>query len=64
MRRPLAVLAGLALLGARPAPEQPARMSFFITSTGPGNGADLGGLEGADRHCHALAEAVGAGNRQ
>jgi len=26
-------------------------MSFFITSVGPGNGADLGGLEGADQHC-------------
>lgn len=36
-------------------------MTFFITSTGPGNGADLGGLEGADAHCQALAEAVGAG---
>lgn len=38
-------------------------MSFFITSAGPGNGADLGGLEGADQHCQALAEAVGAGDR-
>lgn len=38
-------------------------MSFFITSTGPGNGADLGGLEGADQHCQALAEEVGAGEK-
>lgn len=38
-------------------------MSFFITSAGPGNGADLGGLEGADRHCQMLAEEAGAGNR-
>ncbi|MEX0769569.1 MAG: hypothetical protein WD035_02490 [Balneolaceae bacterium] len=38
-------------------------MSFFITSAGPGNGADLGGLEGADRHCQVLAEAEGAGDR-
>lgn len=38
-------------------------MSFFITSAGPGDGANLGGLEGADRHCQALAEAVGAGDR-
>ena len=38
-------------------------MSFFITSAGPGNGADLGGLDGADRHCQALADAVGAGHR-
>ena len=40
---------------------QQSRMTFFITSVGLGNGADLGGLEGADRHCQALAEAVGAG---
>jgi hypothetical protein len=38
-------------------------MSFFVTSEGSGNGGDLGGLEGADRHCQALAEAAGAGNR-
>ncbi|MFB3104083.1 MAG: hypothetical protein ACE1ZA_04060 [Pseudomonadales bacterium] len=37
--------------------------SFFITSAGPGNGADLGGLAGADAHCQKLAEAPGAGNR-
>lgn len=34
-------------------------MTFFITSTGPGNGGDLGGLEGADAHCGKLAEAAG-----
>lgn len=39
------------------------KMSFFITSTGPGNGAALGGLAGADQHCQTLAKAVGAGNR-
>ena len=38
-------------------------MSFFVTSAGPGNGADLGGLAGADQHCQELAEAVGAGGR-
>ncbi len=37
-------------------------MSFFITSVGPGNGADLGGLDGADDHCQSLAAAVGAGS--
>jgi len=36
------------------------KMSFFITSVGKGNGADLGGLEGADAHCAALAEAAGS----
>lgn len=39
------------------------KMSFFVTSAGPGNGADLGGLEGADNHCQKLAASVGAGNR-
>ncbi|MEH6471132.1 MAG: hypothetical protein V7752_07770 [Halopseudomonas sp.] len=38
-------------------------MGFFITSVGMGNGADLGGLEGADGHCKKLATAVGAGDR-
>jgi hypothetical protein len=38
-------------------------MSFFITSEGPGDGASLGGLEGADAHCESLAEAVGAGDK-
>jgi len=38
------------------------KMSFFITSEGPGKGAELGGLKGADQHCQALAKAVGAGN--
>jgi hypothetical protein len=38
-------------------------ISFFITSAGPGDGANLGGLDGADRHCQQLASAAGAGNR-
>ena len=38
-------------------------MGFFITSVGPGDGARLGGLEGADAHCQALAAAVEAGDR-
>jgi hypothetical protein len=42
---------------------QDTSMSFFITSAGPGNGANLGGLAGADQHCQALAKAAGAGNR-
>ena len=62
----LSLLASLVLVSLRlsvPAQAQQAPMTFFITSTGLGNGADLGGLEGADRHCLALAQAVGAGNR-
>ena len=35
-------------------------MTFFVTSVGKGNGADLGGLEGADAHCSALAKATGS----
>src|SRR5262245_19055200 len=35
-------------------------MTFFVTSVGKGNGADLGGLEGADAHCAALAKAAGS----
>ena len=38
-------------------------MSFFVTSAGPGDGGNLGGLAGADTHCHMLATAAGAGNR-
>ena len=53
--------------GAPGIPQIPPRppkgpMTFFITSAGPGDGANLGGLEGADRHCEALAAAVGAGD--
>jgi hypothetical protein len=38
----------------------PAEMTFFVTSVGPGRGADLGGLAGADAHCAALAAAAGS----
>ena len=38
-------------------------MTFFVTSSGPGSGAALGGLEGADKHCQQLATAAGAGDR-
>ena len=43
-------------------PPQPAQpMSFFITSAGKGDGANLGGVAGADAHCQALAAAAGRG---
>jgi hypothetical protein len=42
---------------------QQSGMTFFITSTGSGKGADFGGLAGADKLCQSLAAAVGAGNR-
>jgi hypothetical protein len=40
-----------------------ASMTFFVTSAGSGKGADLGGLEGADRLCQSLAQAAGAGGK-
>jgi hypothetical protein len=43
--------------------QPPPPMTFFITSVGPGDGANLGGLAGADAHCQKLAAAAGAGNR-
>jgi hypothetical protein len=52
------------LLAAAAAQAQQKDMTFFITSAGPGKGADLGGLAGADAHCQALAKAAGAANRQ
>ena len=37
--------------------------SFFITSAGSGKGGDLGGLDGADKHCQTLAQVAGAGSK-
>jgi hypothetical protein len=63
MRKTTLVLAATALFAlATAAPAQNA-MSFFITSKGPGKGAALGGLSGADQHCQALAKAAGAGGK-
>ncbi len=50
-------------LGATTAQAQQSSMSFFVTSAGPGKGADLGGLAGADRQCQSLAQSVGAGHK-
>jgi hypothetical protein len=52
-----------ALLAALSAQAQSADMTFFVTSNGPGKGADLGGLEGADAQCQKLAQAGGAGSK-
>ena len=38
-------------------------MTFFVTSEPIGDGGNLGGLEGADKHCQRLATEVGAGNK-
>jgi len=55
--------AAAAVIGFGAAQAQQSAMTFFVTSAGPGKGADLGGLEGADRHCQTLAQAAGAGGK-
>lgn len=54
-----AISTGLVAITAVTA-QQPSRMSFFVTSANKGDGANLGGLEGADAHCAALAKAAGS----
>jgi hypothetical protein len=49
-----------ALSGMAFAQDEEPEMGFFVTSVGVGNGADMGGLEGADAHCQSLAEAAGS----
>ena len=44
--------------------QQKPTMGFFVSSTGSGQGGNLGGLAGADKHCQALAAKAGAGNRK
>lgn len=59
-----AALATLLMAGAAQAQQQPPQfpnMTFFITSSPGPDGANLGGIEGADRHCQALATKAGAG---
>jgi len=57
------LLAGLGACVMERQAEADSGMSFFITSVGAGQGADLGGLQGADRHCQQLAQSAGAGDR-
>ena len=57
------LMACVVLFGIAPAAAQPATMTFFVTSHGPGKGADLGGTAGADKHCQELAGLVGAGSK-
>jgi hypothetical protein len=65
LRLSLVIPAALGAIAFAPdvAAQQSGQMSFFITSAGPGKGADLGGIEGADRHCQQLAQAAGAGGK-
>ena len=61
---PVLLISGGSTIGqAQQAPPQSPNMTFFVTSAGPGKGADLGGLEGADRQCQTLAQAAGAGGK-
>lgn len=68
MRRLLGglTLVGLGLMGGAAQVQTQAKpaLGFFITSAGKGDGANLGGIAGADAHCQSLAAAAGAGNRQ
>ena len=59
-----AMLVSVFVVGIQPGLHQDPPMTFFITSGGPGDGANLDGLEGADRHCQQLAQAVDAGDRE
>src|SRR5450631_1133137 len=68
MMRTIGFVAGGVMILVGCASTEPPRpsadtMTFFVTSAGPGKGADLGGVEGADQHCQSLAKAAGAGNR-
>ena len=57
-----ALLAALGISLGAPA-QQTSGISFFVTSAGPGKGADLGGLAGDDRQCQQLAQSAGTGGR-
>ena len=59
----LAAAALAIVVAGNAAVAQQSSMTFFLTSAGPGKGADLGGLEGADTHCQKLAEGAGAGKK-
>jgi hypothetical protein len=69
LKSKLTLLAASTVIGTLAAcsmqPTAPANsLSFFVTSTNPGKGADLGGLAGADAFCESLASKVGAGGKQ
>jgi hypothetical protein len=59
----VAVVVGIVTMTAHAQQEPSPNISFFVTSSSPGKGGDLGGLEGADRHCQDLARAVDAGSK-
>jgi hypothetical protein len=55
------VIVGCAGASSGAASASASPMTFFVTSTGSGKGADLGGLAGADQLCQKLADSAGAG---
>jgi hypothetical protein len=64
----ICIASGALLAPAQTAAQNPGQaptqqMSFFLTSVGAGHGANFGGIAGADTHCQALADGVGAGDR-
>jgi hypothetical protein len=59
----IAAVGSYVAIAQQPAAQPPQPMSFFITSAGSGNGANLGGLAGADRVCQTLAAAAGRGDK-
>src|ERR687892_358528 len=54
------VIAAIVSVAAQPQQQPPQPMSFFVTSVGLGDGANLGGIAGADKHCQTLATAAGS----
>ena len=65
LNRTLGTLVALTLVATATSAQNPATppqtaapMTFFVTSVGKGDGANLGGLDGADAHCKALADAA------
>ncbi len=66
LKKTLMLLLGLpvalssAMVQAQQTDDDQPPMTFFVTSVGTGNGANLGGIEGADNHCQSLAEAAGS----
>ena len=64
MKKNVLVMCALGLvMGISFTSAEDSNMSFFLTGHGPGDGANLGGLKGADAHCTALAESAGAGGK-
>lgn len=63
MNRIILLASGMLLCAIGTSAAQENSMSFFVTSHGPGKGANLGGLEGADAHCQSLAEAAGVSGK-